>query len=70
MLIIGEKKGEAMKIIEVDPLPKVCLECADRAVCTARNEGEWCCEECEHLQERFTIVPSEYKEKERVLYDN
>ena len=42
-----------MEYVERVPLPEVCLGCEDRAGCLARGEGEWCCEECEHLLERF-----------------
>ena len=42
-----------MEYVEQNLLPEVCLRCEDRAGCLARGEGEWCCEECEHLLERF-----------------
>lgn len=42
-----------MEYVEQNPLPEVCLRCEDRAGCLARGEGERCCEECEHLSERF-----------------
>ena len=44
-----------MDYIEKDPLPDICLHCADRLGCLARGEGEWCCEECETLQDRFHL---------------
>ena len=46
-----------MQYIEKDPLPEICRTCAERAACLARGEGEWCCEECENLMERFIPVP-------------
>jgi hypothetical protein len=49
---------DAMEYVERVPLPEVCLGCEDRAGCLARGEGEWCCEECEHLLERFVCVES------------
>ena len=42
-----------MDLIERDPLPEVCRNCTDRLTCLAQGEGEWCCEECESLLERF-----------------
>lgn len=42
-----------MEFVERNLLPEVCLQCEDRAGCLARGEGAWCCEECEHLLERF-----------------
>ena len=59
-----------MEIIEANPLPEVCINCAERKECTARGEGEWCCDECDYLGERFIVVLPEYKEKEGVRYDN
>ena len=47
-----------MEYVERVPLPEVCLGCEDRAGCLARGEGEGCCEECEHLLERFVCVES------------
>ena len=47
-----------MEYVERVPLPEVCLGCEDRAGCLARGAGEWCCEECEHLLERFVCVES------------
>ena len=47
-----------MEIIEVDPMPEVCANCAERKACVARGEGEWCCDECDHLGERFIIADS------------
>ena len=44
-----------MDYIEKEPLPETCLNCADRLTCLARAEGEWCCEECETLQDRFYL---------------
>lgn len=51
-----------MDWIECDPLPAVCRRCADRLDCLARGEGEWCCEECENLLERF--VPTSRYDRE------
>lgn len=51
-----------MDWIERDPLPAVCRCCADRLACLARGEGEWCCEECENLLERF--VPADEQSRE------
>ena len=45
-----------MDYVEQAPLPAVCQNCADRAACIARGEGEWCCEECENLLERFICM--------------
>ena len=42
-----------MEYIERNPLPEFCAQCADRLGCLTRGEGEWCCEECENLLERF-----------------
>ena len=42
-----------MEYVEKSPLPACCQECEDRACCIAAGEGEWCCDECEHLAERF-----------------
>ena len=47
-----------MKFVERQPLPEVCLGCVQRRECLARGEGEWCCDECEHLLERFLPEPS------------
>ena len=46
-----------MQYIEKDPLPEICRMCAERTACLVRGEGEWCCEECENLLERFTLAP-------------
>ena len=46
-----------MDYIERDPLPEICACCADRLACLARDEGEWCCEECENLLARFFLPP-------------
>lgn len=46
-----------MQFIEADPLPKVCQECGERRELLARGEGEWCCDECDHLAERFIMIP-------------
>ena len=45
-----------MQFIEADPLPMVCQTCEDRKNCLAQGEGEWCCDECDHLVERFISV--------------
>ena len=45
-----------MDWIEREPLPAVCQNCADRLTCLTRGEGEWCCEECENLLERFALA--------------
>ena len=45
-----------MEIIEVNPMPEVCVNCAERKSCIARGEGEWCCDECDYLGERFIII--------------
>ena len=52
-----------MEYLEVCPLPAVCRSCADRKACLARREPEWCCDECDHLLERFIPLckPSENK---------
>ena len=42
------------------PLPACCQECEERIKCLARGEGEWCCDECEYLAERF--IPSDQAE--------
>ena len=52
-----------MDWIERKPLPVVCQGCADRLACLTRGEGEWCCEECENLLERFTPAGGDEQEK-------
>lgn len=47
-----------MEYIPVEKLPPVCETCSDRIACLARGEGEWCCDECDHLLERFIEIPS------------
>lgn len=47
-----------MHFIESNPLPKVCQECEDRKTCLAKGEGEWCCDKCDYLGERFVMVPN------------
>lgn len=44
-----------MTIIEVSPLPEACQLCEERRNCIASGEGEWCCDECEHLAQRFIL---------------
>ncbi len=51
------ESGDNMKFIEAEPSPKVCKECEERKACLARNEGEWCCDECDRLGERFIMIP-------------
>jgi len=46
-------KRESWEYVEANPIPSVCRDCEERASCLARGEGEWCCEECEHLGEQF-----------------
>ena len=46
-----------MRYIEANPLPRVCQECAEVKECLERGEGEWCCDECDHLGERFIPAP-------------
>lgn len=48
-----------MDFMEANPLPQVCQDCVDREVCLAGGEGEWCCDECDHLGERFLAVEKE-----------
>lgn len=48
-----------MDYIPVEKLPPVCETCSDRIACLARGEGEWCCDECEHLLDRFTEIPTD-----------
>ena len=38
------------------PLPVCCQVCDERKQCLANGEGEWCCDECEHLAERFIPI--------------
>ena len=45
-----------MQFIEADPLPMVCQTCEDRKNCLAQGEGEWCCDECDHLGKRFISI--------------
>lgn len=45
-----------MEFIEANPWPKACRECDDIKTCRARGEGEWCCDECDYLGERFIMV--------------
>ena len=47
-----------MEYIERVPLPSICKCCEVRIHCLARGEGEWCCDECDHLLERFTEIPA------------
>ena len=54
-----------MEYVERVPLPEVCRRCEDRKACLARGEGEWCCEECENLLERFVCVEDEKKAAHR-----
>lgn len=46
-----------MRYIEANPLPQACQDCAEVKACLARGEGEWCCDECDHLGERFIPAP-------------
>lgn len=48
-----------MEFVEVNPLPEVCQVCAERLACISAGEGEWCCDECDHLGERFVPAPPE-----------
>lgn len=45
-----------MEYIEAQPVPLVCRICAERIACLRAGEGEWCCDECDHLGERFIPV--------------
>jgi len=47
-----------MDFIEVSPLPEICKNCRDRLLCIENGEGEWCCDECDLLGERFVCVAS------------
>lgn len=46
-----------MQFIEANPLPMVCQACSERKELLARGEGEWCCDECDYLAERFIMIP-------------
>ena len=52
-------------MVEADPVPRVCRMCAERQACLAKGEGEWCCDECEHLAERFVLVDGQEPEDGR-----
>ncbi len=52
-----------MQFIEANPLPKVCMECEERKELLARGEGEWCCDECDYLADRFIMVPDKEPKK-------
>ncbi len=45
-----------MDYIEVFPLPEICKNCRERLLCIENGEGEWCCDECDHLGERFVCI--------------
>ena len=51
-----------MIFVETSPLPESCQTCEERRRCLADGEGEWCCDECEHLAERF--IPADEKKPE------
>lgn len=57
-----------MDWIERKPLPALCQGCTDRLACLARSEGEWCCEECENLLERFTSAGGDGREGNEKSY--
>ena len=46
------------EFIEAQPVPRVCQTCTERIACIRAGEGEWCCDECDHLGERFIPVGS------------
>ena len=48
-----------MEYIPTPQMPPTCEGCADRLACLSRGEGEWCCDECDHLLERFIEVLDE-----------
>lgn len=54
-----------MEYQQARPLPKVCQDCQEIKDCVARGEGEWCCEECDHLGERFLPRPEDAKGKSK-----
>ena len=45
-----------MQFIEAEPMPQACQECEERKACLALGEGEWCCDECDYLGERFIMI--------------
>lgn len=45
-----------MRYVEANPLPQACQDCTEVKECLARGEGEWCCDECDHLGERFILM--------------
>ena len=45
-----------MDFIEASPLPEICENCPERLLCVENGEGEWCCDECDHLGERFVSI--------------
>ena len=56
-----------MQFIEANPMPKVCAECAERKELLARGEGEWCCDECDYLGDRFIMIPDKEIKKRRIV---
>ena len=57
-----------MRFIEADPLPAVCQDCQDRKECLSRGEGEWCCDECDYLGERFIMIPEPLENDGKMIY--
>lgn len=54
--------------IPKDTLPQVCLDCEERKECLAQGAGEACCDECDHLMERFIVVGEEELEQKWKVY--
>ena len=50
---------------EANPLPAVCRDCQERIRCLAHGEGEWCCDECDHLGERFVRTSDTLHSREK-----
>ena len=48
-----------MEWVEVFPPPQECRECGERRACIARGEGEWCCDACDYLRNRFIPASDE-----------
>ena len=56
-----------MEYIDPGALPQVCQECIDRGECLARNEPEWCCDECEHAFLRWPISRAQELREQKAL---
>ncbi len=55
-----------MEYIEKDPLPQVCLDCQEYKECLAQGLCEACCDECDHLMERFVDQEEDLEQKFKI----